>query len=116
MADRSVPECTSDTVLESIRAKALAADAAVLKRGTSLVSIERIRQTFAGPYTPSSTYRRFCEASARMSDGKKTPLYYLLEQTSGFASLSWNVEYCMLGADPWRVHDGRCHTVRYRWW
>lgn len=116
VADESVPACTDPSILGNIRSKVDTADAGVLKAGLSLGAIDRITQTHSGQDDPSPYARRYCEARATLSNGRQTTLYYLLEQEAGFASVTWNVEFCLLGYEPWYVHDGRCHTVRHRWW
>lgn len=116
VTDRSVPDCASSSVLDSVRGKVAAADASMLSAGVSLTSVDRIAQDYAGQDDPSPTARRYCVARAALSDGKTTTLYYLVEQQAGFVGVTWNVEACLLGYEPWRLHDGRCHTVRHRWW
>ncbi len=116
ITDRSVPECTSPAVLDTVRGKVAAADAAMLQAGPSLATVDRITQDYAGQNDPSPYARRYCVARAGLSDGKTTTLYYLVEEQAGFVGVTWNVDVCLLGYEPWRVHDGRCHTVRHRWW
>lgn len=116
LTDRSVPACTSPSVLDSVRGKFAAADAGMLHAGLSLVAVDRIAQDYAGQDDPSPYARRYCVARAALSDGRTTTLYYLVEEQAGFVGVTWNVDVCLIGYDPWRVHDGRCHTVRHRWW
>lgn len=116
VADDTVPACDQSAVIETIRSKFGTADARVLHTGTALGPVDRIVQDYAGQNDPSPYARRYCVARATFSDGKQTTLYYLVEQDAGFAGVTWNVDFCLLGYDPWHVHDGRCHTVRHRWW
>ncbi|MDR3496528.1 MAG: hypothetical protein P4L82_18160 [Ancalomicrobiaceae bacterium] len=116
ITDNSVPKCEEGIVLDTIRSKFGTADAAILHRGLAIATVDRIHQAYEGQNDPSPVYRRYCEARAELNDGKHTALYYLVEQDAGFVGVTWNVEYCMIGLEPWRVHDGRCHTVRHRWW
>jgi hypothetical protein len=116
VTDRSVPDCTSASVIETVRGKFAASDAGVLHAGLALSSVDRIAQTYAGQDDPSPYARRYCTARATLSNGKTTTLYYLVEQQAGFVGVTWNVDACLAGYEPWNVHDGRCHTVRHRWW
>lgn len=116
VTDRSVPECTSASVIETVRGKFAASDANVLHMGLQLASVDRIAQAYAGQDDPSPIARRYCTARATLSNGKTTTLYYLVEQQAGFVGVTWNVDACLAGYEPWYVHDGRCHTVRHRWW
>lgn len=56
--------------------------------------------------------RRYCEATAYMSDGRRHTVWYLIEYGAGFAGLGSNVEFCMMGFDRWHVYDGRCRVLR----
>ncbi len=116
IADESVPDCAQGAVIETIRSKFDTAAARVLNANLALGPVDRIVQDYAGQNDPSPIARRYCVARATMSDGHKTTLYYLVEQEAGFVGVTWNVEFCLAGYEPWRVHDGRCHTVRHRWW
>lgn len=111
----AVPECGDGAVIEAIRDRFLHADANVLKRGLYIRTVDHVRQShFGSPAGP--TLRRYCHASAVLNDGPRPKtLYYLIEQNYGFAGIGWNVEFCVQGYEPWRVHDGNCRTVR-KWW
>jgi len=115
-ADDSVPSCDQSVVIDTIRSKFETADARVLHAGLALGPVDRIVQDYVGQNDPSPILRRYCIARATLSNGNQTTLYYLLEQDAGIFGVTWNVEFCMLGYEPWHVHDGRCHTVRHRWW
>jgi hypothetical protein len=116
VTDRSVPDCTSPAVLDTVRDKIAAADAGMTHAGVLLTAVDQIAQDYVSQNDPSPYARRYCVARAGLSDGKTTTLYYLVEERAGFVGVTWNVDACLLGYEPWRVHDGRCHTVRHRWW
>lgn len=112
----AVPDCADPSVIETIRGKFLHADAHVLRRGLAIEAVDRIRQSYFGDLNAGPTLRRYCYAHAYLNDGPKPKtLYYLIEQNYGFVGISWNVEFCVQGYDPWRVQDGNCRAVR-RWW
>ena len=56
--------------------------------------------------------RRYCGATVALSDGKSRPIWYLIEEGMGFASLGDNVEFCVSGFDRWYVYNGRCRVLR----
>ena len=56
-------------------------------------------------------HRRYCRATAQLSDGRRTALIYVIEAGQGFAGVGWNVEYCLPAYDPWRVYDAWCHAI-----
>ncbi|MEJ1160724.1 hypothetical protein [Prosthecomicrobium sp. N25] len=112
-----VPVCHDPAVIGEIHSKFQHADREVLKRGLVLETVDRIQETYFGQLNaPGSTLRRFCKADAHISDRRHpSALYYLIEQDYGFVGITWNVEFCVIGYEPWRVHDGNCRTVR-KWW
>ena len=56
--------------------------------------------------------RRYCGATVALSDGESRPIWYLIEEGMGFASLGVNVEFCVSGFDRWYVYNGRCRVLR----
>ena len=56
--------------------------------------------------------RRYCGATADLSDGRSRTIWYLIEDGMGFAGLGDNVEFCVSGFDRWYVYNGRCRILR----
>lgn len=56
--------------------------------------------------------RRYCGATAVLSDGRDRTVWYLIEEGQGFASIGDNVEFCVSGFDRWMVYNGRCRILR----
>lgn len=56
--------------------------------------------------------RRYCAASALLSDGQKRAVFYLVEDRMGFVGIGDNVEFCVSGFDRWFVYNGRCNVLR----
>ncbi|MCR4267774.1 hypothetical protein [Nitratireductor sp. ZSWI3] len=56
--------------------------------------------------------RRYCQATARLSDGRDRTIWYLIEYGQGFAGIGNNVEFCVSGFDRWNVYDGHCRVLR----
>ena len=61
---------------------------------------------------PSWIDRRYCTATAWLSNGKSSEVVYLIEATQGFASIGWNVQSCLPGYDRWRIYDAWCRSIR----
>jgi hypothetical protein len=56
--------------------------------------------------------RRYCEATAVMSNGRRHQIFYLIESGMGFAGVGGtNLEFCVNGFDRWKVYDGRCRVL-----
>lgn len=56
--------------------------------------------------------RRYCRATARLSDGGDRTIWYLIEYGQGFASIGDNVEFCVSGFDRWNVYNAYCRVLR----
>lgn len=56
--------------------------------------------------------RRYCGATVYLSDGATRPIWYLIEEGMGFASIGDNVEFCVSGFDRWYVYNGSCRILR----
>jgi hypothetical protein len=109
-AHATVPECDDPAVLGFIVNQHRTAD---LNAGMpSITEIEKARETRFVVDKPSPIARRYCQAHAILDDGNHPQVFYLIERRAGFASWSWNVEFCLAGRDRWHVHGGRCRTVR----
>ena len=121
-ADRlgGTPACEDGWTLAKIRHRFAYGAARVEKRDLSIVEVGKIREIHASVDRPSPIPRRWCKAAVRLSDGSRTTLTWVVEGGVGFAGpglayLPDEVEFCVAGHDPWRVHDGNCRTTR-RWW
>lgn len=56
--------------------------------------------------------RRYCQATAYLSDGARHTVWYLIEEGMGFAGVGNNVEFCLVNFDRWHVYNGRCNVLR----
>jgi hypothetical protein len=107
-----LPACDEPSVLARVSEKFAYADARILFTGLSIERFDRIRESAVKAGGPGLIDRRFCHATAWMSDGRKSEAVYLIESGQGFASLGWHVESCLPGFDPYRVHDNWCRSIR----
>ncbi len=55
--------------------------------------------------------RRYCGATALLSDGRERDVWFLIEEGMGLAGLGDNVEFCVAGFDRWFVYNGRCRVL-----
>jgi hypothetical protein len=81
-------------------------------RGFVMQSIDNPRPS-GHPYAePGLVVRDYCTADSTMSNGMQFPVYYAIEHGLGFVGIGSNIDFCVLGLDPWHVYDGYCRTVR----
>jgi capsid protein len=55
--------------------------------------------------------RRYCGATAHLSDGRQGSVWYLIEEGMGIIGIGDNVEFCVSGFDRWYVYNGRCRVL-----
>ncbi len=108
----SFPQCDDTKVLSKIVRRHNRAENRTWQRGIELDNIynARERQTLAGGERQIN--RRYCRAHAELSNGRQPVVHYLIEQRQGFASIGWNVEFCIPGLDRWMVYGGSCRVLR----
>ena len=91
------PACDAPQVLSYIQNRFVWTDRLVLKRGLAIDHIEP---------------RLYCHGTAQMNDGHKRQIWWLIEGGMGFAGLGDNLEFCISGLDPLKVHGAWCRSVR----
>ncbi len=106
------PDCGDRKVLNRIVKRYNWAEKHTWQRGVELDDINRARErrTLAGG--DRQINRRYCRGHAHLSNGAHRTVYYLIEQRQGFASIGWNVEFCIAGHDRWMAYDGSCRVLR----
>lgn len=104
--------CDNRSVLMRIMQRFAYAERKTWHRGFEIASIENARLSYHPYAEPGLVLRRYCVAESVMTNGDVHKLYYAIEFGQGFAGLGNYVDFCVLGLDPWRVHDGACRTVR----
>jgi len=106
----SLPVCGDSEVLYRISSVASWAEHSTWHRGWIIHGISNAGETAYDP-SRSHIHRRYCRATAWLSDGRRTELVYVIEAGQGFAGIGWNVEYCLPAYDPWRVYDAWCRAI-----
>ena len=56
--------------------------------------------------------RRYCGATAALSDGRSRYVWYFIEGGAGFAGIGDNVEFCVSGFERWNVYNAHCRVAR----
>ena len=108
------PACDEPQVLTYIQKRFRWTDEKLLKRGLSIESITNAHTNKARPANGEEwpVARLYCHGTAHMNDGRRRTIWWLIEEGWGFASLRDNLEFCIDGLDPLRVHGAWCRSVR----
>ena len=81
-----------------------------------ILSFHRVHERYLVPAskaTHTMISRRYCKATAQMSDGHRRSVWYMIEDGMGFAGkLGDGVQFCVAGFDRWNVYNGWCRVVR----
>lgn len=106
------PDCGDQKVLNKIVKRYNWAEEHTWQRGIELNDIDRARERLTLDGDSHMINRRFCRGHAHLSNGSHPTVHYLIEEGQGFASIGWNVEFCVVGHDRWMVYDGSCRALR----
>jgi hypothetical protein len=104
--------CGDAAVLERIAERFSWADAHTWHRGVSMAVLGNARDGNHPYYEPGLIRRQYCVADAVLTNQDRRTVYYAIEYGQGFASIGNRVQFCVLGLDPWHIHDADCRTVR----
>lgn len=108
-----LPACSSPFVLAHIPLRFAHYNARVIHAGVAIRHIDEARETGLAAGGPGLIDRRYCSATASLSDGSLSEVVYVIEGPKlGVASIGWHVESCLPGYDPYRVYDARCRAIR----
>lgn len=107
------PSCDDPKVLGQIVERFNWAEENTWHRGFYLEDITRTRERVVQDGHHRQVPRRYCRGHAKLTNGRHPTLMYLIEEGAGFAGTGFNVEFCINGLDPWRVHDGSCRVLNY---
>jgi hypothetical protein len=107
-----LPVCDQAHVLAKVTDKFAYYDAHIIGSGLTVAGVDQISETKVDVDGPSLIPRRYCNATATLSDGTRSELVYLIEFQAGFASIHWGVQSCLPGYDPYRVYGASCRSIR----
>ncbi len=107
-----LPVCDEAGVLAKVTNRFAYYDAHIIGSGLTIANIAEIRETRVNVHGPSLIPRRYCHATATLSNGRRSELVYLIEFQAGFASIHWGVQSCLPGYDPYKVYGAWCRSIR----
>ena len=104
--------CAAPGVLSGVISRFNWAERNTFKRGFELSALTNPRANPDPVLNVGVIPKRYCVAEAMMSNGTRSTAYYVVLMGQGLAGIGNGLDFCILGLDPWRVHDGECRTVR----
>lgn len=77
-----------------------------------ILDFEKVRETAYSPWALGTIPRRFCQATALVSDGRKRAVYYSIGEDTGPIGATWGVDWCVVGLDRNWAYNPRCKMAR----
>ncbi len=109
----NVPSCSDESVGWRVVEKFAYQDARIVHAGVTITNLSNAHQTGVGTPWQGRIDRRFCSATAWLSNGRKAEAVYVIEGPHlATFSVGWHVESCIAGHDPWHVYDAACRSIR----
>ena len=94
-----VPLCEETGPLEVIQSRFAQTEGRFWESRLEIIKFEKVREIAFRPWVADAIPRRFCSATALVSDGVKRPIYYSIGEDTGMIGASWGVEWCLIGLD-----------------
>jgi hypothetical protein len=109
--DNNVPLCHEHGPLNQITSRFATKEYRFWNSKLELVGFENIREVAWEPWRSGTIPRRFCAASALLSDGKWHLMYYSIAEDTGILGASYGVEWCVVGLDRNWAYNPACKAA-----
>jgi hypothetical protein len=108
--DGALPPCEAG--LGKIAARFAEKEGSFWNSSLQILDFERVREIAYSPWALGTIPRRFCQATALVSDGRKHAVYYSIGEDTGMIGANWGVEWCVAGLDRNWAYNPRCKMAR----
>jgi hypothetical protein len=108
--DGNLPACES--VLGKISSRFADKESTFWNSTLQITGYDRVREIAFRPWQSDNIPRRYCAATAMISDGKPRPVYFSIIEDGGFAGFSNGVEFCVVGLDRNWAYNPACKAAR----
>jgi hypothetical protein len=110
--DAVVPLCEAAGALGEIQVAFSEKEGQFWHSDLRIVGFENVREVAFRPWAEGTIPRRFCSATALVSDGVKRKLHYSIGEDTGFMGVSPGVEWCVTGLDRNWAYNPACRMAR----
>lgn len=108
--DGALPPCEAG--LGKIAARFAEKEGRFWNSSLQILDFERVREIAYSPWARGTIPRRFCRATALVSDGRRHAVYYSIGEDTGMIGMTWGVEWCVVGLDRNWAYNPRCKMAR----
>jgi len=109
---RDMPSCDFRPALDRIIGNFGNKERVFWNSGLRIVGIENIHETAEMNWAAQSVPRRFCTATAVISDGARHPIYYSIAEDMGMIGMDFGVNFCVVGLDRNWSYGPACRAAR----
>lgn len=110
--DRVVPLCEEPGALGRIQARFAQKESRFWNSALQIVGFEKVRELAFHPWADATIPRRFCSATALVSDGIRRRVYYSIAEDLGMIGMTYGVEWCVVGLDRNWAYNPACRMAR----
>jgi hypothetical protein len=104
--DGVIPPCEAG--LDTIASRFSDKESQFWNSSLKIVGFDSVRETAFRPWANDAIPRRFCTATAYISDGTKHAVKYSIGEDTGFIAQTWGVQWCVVGLDRNWAYNPRC--------
>jgi hypothetical protein len=108
--DGALPPC--EAALGTIASRFAQKEGQFWNSDLQILGFEKVRQIAFRPWASGTIPRRFCSATATVSDGHKHKVSYWIGEDTGMIGASWGVTWCVAGLDRNRAYSPACKMAR----
>ena len=108
--DGVLPPC--EAALNKIARRFAQKESRFWNSSLQIVSFEGVRETAFRPWANGTIPRRYCSATAYVSDGRKHRVNYWIGEDTGMIGMTWGVEWCVVGLDRNWAYNPACKMAQ----
>src|SRR5947209_8599938 len=108
--DGNLPAC--EWALGKITSRFADKESTFWNSSLQITGYDRVHEIAFRPWQSDNIPRRYCAATAMVSDGKPRPVYFSIIEDGGFASFGDGVEFCVVGLDRNWAYNPACKAAR----
>ena len=108
--DGVLPPC--EAALDTIVSRFSEKEVRFWNSDLQILGFERVRQIAYRPWASGTIPRRFCTATATVSDGRKHAVSFSIAEDAGFIGATWGVDWCVAGLDRNWAYNPGCKMAR----
>lgn len=107
-----LPTCEDGRVLGEVTSNFRSKEANFWLSPVEIVAFERVHAVADRPWGADFVPRRFCSATAYLSDGRRHRVDYSVREAFGTLGVTWDVNWCVSGYDRNLAYAPDCRAAR----